>query len=545
MKDTLNTICLSNILLLIFVILLYFSASPENEFWWSDESRHAMDGVFFYDFFRDFPLTNLQAYLEEYIVRFPALSFTWNLPFFAVISAPFYGLLGISVFTAQLVVLAFACTLALTMNLWGKEYFSPIVSITSVVFFFLNEYVLLWMRSVMLEIPALTMMFLTLLASKKFIQNPSYKYALIFGLTGFSMLMTKQMTLFILPVLIIYAWYQKKLSTLWDKHSWPAYLFVISGMAGIAIHALTIGTSGFSSVSHTYSNILSLMLFERLPLITNALSNFLPLPIIILALVGIFLGIQGNNKRKICFLLAWIILAGVFIGFITKSPGNAIRYCIYIAAPIYLLAISVLDYFRIKSVQYFIFCGILASFLAWNVYHALQKKNPFVIGYEEIAKYVYQLPKKRPVLFCCDHDGNYIFSMRAIDKERRTITLRADKLLVTIIISPLRGVTSHAKNSQQVTKILDEYGIGYLVIEEDTYTQVEEFEMLRKIVLGDQFERLKTFPISAGDESYQGKVKGTAKIVNVYRYLNAKPIKNGRISIPLPRYNRTAILQVD
>lgn len=544
-KNTLGNIYVTSGLLVIFVVLLYFVSAPQDEFWWSDESRHAMDGVFFYDLFRDMPVKNLISYLEEYVVRFPAISFTWNLPFFAIISAPFYALLGVSPVTAQIVVLVFACVLSIAMFFWGKEFISPFATAIAVVLFFLNRQVFLWMHSVMLEVPAIAMMLLVLLTFKKYLHSPTYKWAIYTGLIGFAMLMTKQITLFVLPLLVVYAWYKQQSALLWSKKSWPAYFFILLGVTGIVVHTVTLGSSGFNKVPGIDLNIVQLLLQERLPLMLKALDIFLPFPIAILAIVGIVSGFNEGHRRQTIFLVSWVIFGTLLLAYLTASDGNALRYCIYIAPPLYLLAFSTFDYIPRPSFQYYALLGALTCLLGWSVFVVMQQKLPFLHGYDKIAKYVYQLPEKRPVLFCCDHDGNYIFSMRAEDNNRHTITLRADKILVTIIISPLRGVQSHVTEMSQILQVINRFGVGYLVIEEGTYADVQEFQLLRDLMHTSSFEKIRTFNIVAGNGSFIDKGLDEQTEVNIYHYKNAKPIKDGKITIPLPRFNREAVLEVN
>ena len=90
---------------IVFLTLLSLAAFFINhefgEFWFPDEPRHAMDGVFFYDFIVDFPISNIVGYLEEYFARFPALGFTWYLPFFALTEASFFFVFGVSIVAAN------------------------------------------------------------------------------------------------------------------------------------------------------------------------------------------------------------------------------------------------------------------------------------------------------------------------------------------------------------------------------------------------------------------------------------------------------------
>src|SRR5437764_514851 len=65
---------------------LCYQGLARETFGWFDEARHVMNGVFFSDLYRDFPLVSIYQYTVEYFVRFPALSFSWHPPLFAAIT---------------------------------------------------------------------------------------------------------------------------------------------------------------------------------------------------------------------------------------------------------------------------------------------------------------------------------------------------------------------------------------------------------------------------------------------------------------------------
>ena len=102
--------------LLITLALILGPALDVGGFWWTDESRHAMDGIYILDVFRDRPFFNLYEYTVQYFARYPALGLSWYPPFFAFIESLVYAVIGISEFSARVTVLLFgiagtaACT---------------------------------------------------------------------------------------------------------------------------------------------------------------------------------------------------------------------------------------------------------------------------------------------------------------------------------------------------------------------------------------------------------------------------------------------------
>ena len=65
---------------LLILITLIFTGKGlfiNGDFWWSDESRHAMDGVYFLDLIKDMPVFHLYQYTKQYYAKYPALGLTW------------------------------------------------------------------------------------------------------------------------------------------------------------------------------------------------------------------------------------------------------------------------------------------------------------------------------------------------------------------------------------------------------------------------------------------------------------------------------------
>ena len=121
-----------------------------------DESLHAMSGYFFLDFARDLPLSHPVRYAQLYYAHYPALSglIHWP-PFFYLCEALSFGVFGPSVESARFTVLCFSL---LGIFFWFglvKKFLGQWPAAFSVLMGSLVPSMLLYEKSVMLEVPAL------------------------------------------------------------------------------------------------------------------------------------------------------------------------------------------------------------------------------------------------------------------------------------------------------------------------------------------------------------------------------------------------------
>jgi hypothetical protein len=255
------------------------------------------------------------------------------------------------------------------------------------------------------------------------------------------------------------------------------------------------------------------------------------------ALGTLFLFRAGHSKSAI-LLWSWIISGLLFLSFLTGEPNNQKRYGVYFAPPVYLLAASVL-LLPLKSRA---LKGLSAAFLlvaaAPGIAAGVTLRHPVVNGYADVADFVSSLETKAPVMFCCKHDGTFVFYMRQNDPVRKSVTLRADKILISTVVHLHRGVIAHTTDADDVLESLQNNGVGYLVLEDKTLEGVAQFEHLRSLAETAGFERLKDFRIDSSEPAYD-EIK-----VGVFRN-KATPTTTGTtVTIPFPHLGRSIQLDV-
>jgi len=141
----------------LVLLLLFFTATLDGGFWWSDAPRHALNGVFLKDALFDFPIDAPKEYAIEYYKQYPALTILFYPPLFPAVESLFYMVFGVHVWIPVLVVMVFyAVTLIFAYKILSRHFDQGMAMILSLIFILLPE-MAEWGRQVMLEIHAYAM----------------------------------------------------------------------------------------------------------------------------------------------------------------------------------------------------------------------------------------------------------------------------------------------------------------------------------------------------------------------------------------------------
>jgi hypothetical protein len=239
-------------------------------------------------------------------------------------------------------------------------------------------------------------------------------------------------------------------------------------------------------------------------------------------------------------ILVWVALWYVAFTITSADYGDAHRYATYVAPAIALLAARSL-WLLVNANSWVRHTAVLAllGLITYNGWRSYTARLPAISNFGALAQFVQSEAGSRPVLYCCRFDGEFIFERRRHDPGRRSITLRADKILVNFSIKPAYGMVSFAENRADILAQLDRYGVAVLVIESDDNLRVPQFALLRKIVQGPEFDLLGEFPVTGNFAPVPPDLR-----LRVYCYRNAQTPVNGVISIPAPQLGTTLKLRL-
>ncbi len=537
LADTVAVLLLSSVL-----IVLSYDGVGRGTFGGYDEPRHMMDGVFFADFYYDLPFSHIYQYVVEYFVRFPALSLSWSPPMFSAIAGLVLLVGGLDPIFIRLLVLSFAIVGLTAWYFWTSRVWGRPTAVLSALIFVTNAAVHSWTTAIMLEIPVVALINCTLFYLARYLDRQSIWRAVILGLLIAVMLLTKQTSLFILPVFVLYPMLAGRRDLLWSRTSLPVYLLTFVALAILIVHASTLGSVGIAERLGNVSEVAGAparFSVERWLLYPRVLLDSFEWPTITLALIGCVEVVRRRGPADV-IILVWAALWYVAFTVTSADHQDALRYATYVVPAISLLAARSLGLLNnAKALVRHTALFVLIGLITWSGWRSYTTKLPAISDFRALAQFVQSEAGDRPVLYCCRFDGEFIFARRRLDPWRRSITLRADKMLVNFSIHPEYGMVSFAESRTDILAQLDRYGVAVLAIESDDNLHVAQFALLRKIVEGPEFDLLGEFPITGNFAPVPPDLR-----VRVYRYRNVQEPANGIVSVPAPQFGTTLRLRV-
>lgn len=519
----------------VLFTVIVFTLGPSLDiggFWNTDESRHAMDGVYVLDVLRNRPFFDLYEYTVQYFARYPALGLTWYPPFFAFVESLVFAVAGISEYSARLTVMLFCVAGLAGWYTWVRQIWGRQIALFSGLLILTNPVLIFFSRSVMLELPALTMIILSLLSLHHYLQRPTHLRSITTGMLIAAMLLTKQTTGFILPLMLLYPLLLGSIRPMIARQSVWAYLLVIIAILTLGIHASIFGTVALGGIEAGASKF-PLSSPNRWLMHLRVIVEVYPWPLLALAVAGLGAMAFGPRKRSDLLAPAWVLLWYLAFSLVSTKYGNSLRYSTYLTPAVALLAARGLSFYGHKPALYNTWITILVAIIAWNIYTDSKSEQPFVSGLDRVAEDVLGRPDEGTILYCCKHDGNFIFHVRKNDVDQENIVLRADKILVSMVVHKFYGVVSHMQTENDLYRILDTYGVSIIVVESSDLVGLSEFGLLLNILRdGEKFQLLEEFPLETNVREF-ADIK-----IRIYRYLDQKPIPEKGIVFPMPHLGR-------
>lgn len=512
-------------LLIGITLVLNIKGINEGDFQFSDASRHAMDGVYFSDLFKDRPLTNLYNYTIKYYAKYPALGLLiYYPPFFAVVEGIFFLLFGVSVVTARLTVAAFAILAVVMWYKLVKLIYNEKIAFFSGVLFVTTPLILYWSKQVMLEMPTLALIILSAYFFYNYVELSKKSFAYYLAASVIFAVLTKQTTIFILPIFFLYILIRKK-----HKFFFKKELIISSSIVLIFVILFLIFTLTSSrllvNLSVGEDNSISRLSLSELFRYPKLLSQALTLPVLIFSIIGITITLGKRRFKKELLFLLWIICFYLVFSFLHSTVP---RYTYFWIPPFCLFATLTLANFPWKVRKVSIATTLLGALCIFQVISGYNLTTPFISGYQEAARYVVDNPKGDTVLFDGWYDGNFIFYVRKYDNDKRIIVLRGSKLLYSFASCKQNWFTEHIKDEQDIYNLLNGYGTKYIVIEDKDITDTRPAKILREVLSSDNFLLVKTVKIKSDIPEFKDVS------LNIYEYKNDIKMTKDRLILPMP-----------
>ncbi len=511
------------LLLSVVVLATVIGYRPDEFHFTSDETRHAVTGLFFRDALADRPLANAKQYVYEYYAKYPALGIPHWPPFYYFVEGLFFLLFGISLLSARLSILLFALLAAYFWQRIAAAQGPPHRAWFAALIFPLVPYIIVYQRSVMLEMPYLALALAAIYFWLRFLDTQRSLY--VWLVAGFAALafLTSQKALF-LPVLVgLHFLMERKFRLLkrWDV--WAALalaaLFIVPWYL-YTFRTLSLSYQRVIGESSEYLSVLPVLTYylDRLPWQMGGVLFCLCIPGILWAL--------ARAPRQHRFFLLWVLSCYVTFTWVREKD---LRHTMIWIPPLVYFSLLAVEALFARRRWALLACGGLA---AWLFVGALQVDRSRRVGVEAAAQWVTSQQESDVLYYQGALNGNFIFWVRKYDPEKRRLVAREKQLVATQIVQGY-GQREVLKTSDEILNFFRTWGIRYALVENREV--IAELAPARRLFRSAHFELVKTFPVEdnfpVGVEGPQRR-DGDLKIL-VYRYRGPIQRSPHGVSIPM------------
>ncbi len=147
-------------------------------------------------------LAELVEYTQLYYARYPALSLGHHPPLLSVVEAPVFGVFGISMASARLVILIFFVAAVAFLYLLVSDICGPLAGLIAAAFYATSPSVVIAARSVLSETPALALVIVSAYCLQRFCATGRRRFLVAFVLASTLSLYAKQLTIFVFPAFL-------------------------------------------------------------------------------------------------------------------------------------------------------------------------------------------------------------------------------------------------------------------------------------------------------------------------------------------------------
>jgi Dolichyl-phosphate-mannose-protein mannosyltransferase len=491
-----------------------------------DMPRHLMNGALILDFFRELPLADPLGFVYRYYATYPALSLGFHSPLLPMAEAPLFALLGVSVFSGRVVILAF-----LLAGVWAwfsliRLVFDRKIAFLSSLLLVTNPCIVRNSRIVMTDIPALSMVMITVYLFERYSRSKERTLATLFLLSLLLTTLARPQTLFMIAVYLLHAVTSGDVRRFKASLTSTHLLLSCVLLVGMIAVALRFGTHNVSWLMHGFRR-------ESFFYPLECLGTYHFDPFLLLAAAAGLIIIALQKDGRITLFMFWIgccYLQAVAIG-----PSEP-RYSIYWIPPFCLLA-ALLS--RVPGRQLGTVATLIIVTLSVNQFIAAFAMEPHSMeGYHEAAQYLSGDGKGKRVLYSSDQDTGYLcFFTRALDPSTKSMILRADKILATSNYN--RIVENRVVVRGDLYAIMKNLGIDYVVVQGGGGHSIS-LNLLRDEVKTDHFRLLNVIPVHP-----RSGLAGNSDIA-IYEFReHALPKPDAKLEMNLPLVNRRISVRMD
>jgi hypothetical protein len=459
-----------------------------------DEAQHGVTGLFVADALHDLPLRHPVQYAYTYYAQYPAVAILHWPPLFYVFEAISYLVLGPSVIAARLTVIFFSILLLYQWFRLVEELQDSYTAAISTAVLGLLPMVLVFEKTVMLEIPSLALCVAAIRHWIRYLDQGRRRSLYAFGFWLTTALLCKQTSVYLVVLCALTLLATRKWKRIFSRDALAVggivalvagpFLVLMLFMQGKAV-AKDLG-------SHRMSG------WERISYYPSTLPSSFPPALLVLAGLGLLLAWRWNRRGQTLLMVCWILA-----GYLTFSwfGQKEARFAIYWFPPLVYFGIGLLtQFFQVPRLR-LAMRAVAALVVAVLVVPAWSQQRPYISGYKNVAEQLVNKYHAGIVLFDGPVPGNFVFFMRALDPARHFLILR--KVLYADDIRPGEGSEELLHSPEELGEAFRRDGIRFVVVSENLPTRFNSQSILREQLHTDQFQLLGRFHIESNEASWK------------------------------------------
>jgi hypothetical protein len=461
-----------------------------------DEAQHAVTGLFVSDAFRDLPIRHPVQYAYRYYAQYPAVAILHWPPLFYIVEGVSFLLLGPSVVSARLSVLLF-CILLLYQ--WFRLVEDALDSYTAAIctaVLGLLPLILLFEKSVMLEIPSLALGVAAIRHWIAYLEQNQRRSLYFSALWLSAALLCKQTSIY----LLVFCGLTLLITGQWRRlFSRDAAIF--AGIVGIlAGPCLTFMLFVQGNAVANDLDSYRMNGWERITYYSLMLPKTVHPILLVLALLGAALAFRWDSPKRTAIMGCWLLSGyATFSWFGQREP----RFAVYWMPPLVYFAVGLMTRF-FRAGPFRIGMRVAAAgLIVVLLIPALRYQRPYISGYKETALRVVKSYDSGIILFDGPVPGNFVFFLRALDPGRRFIVLR--KVLYADDIRQGAGSEELLHSKEEILNAFREYGVRVAVVSQNLGVRFDSQRVLRAELSSNDFNLLQRFPIVTNEPNWRGE----------------------------------------
>ncbi len=510
----------------------YFGGVP---FYNNDEATHLLNSVLIYDFLRAIPvsLDSPFSWVKLYYSHYPSIApFVWP-PFFTVAQLPAIAILGPGLVSGQLTITFFLMALLVGWYVLMRRYLSLFYSLCGVVALLFVPCIWHITHYVMLEIPALAfvpwVILLTVLHCER---STSLLLNVAVVLTTVAMLLTKQPTVIVLPIVLAIYWRKLGFLRLISPSFWFSWL--IGGLVTSTYYYTSLRIQNVNASDVLIGWSLGRHLHTMGALVDSDSMGYLGLA---LGVIGLFGWWKLPKEKRPTFLPMMIVLNIVF--FFTISITES-RYLFYLVPATIFLGLCVLQRGDAGKYRRLLRVLVLSALLGQTLYTCFFIKVVRVNGMDEVAIYAKTKSETGRILYIGSYAHGFVHSMRVNDKELKTVVFRDSKILYSANWNLDRDVDVDLKNEEDFIETLERYGIDFVVVNDKSISSLIE-KPVTKALNSQKMRPEEKFAITVGEQIltisthfYKRKNKAPKNITLGLKTVNSSNLAEVSVDLETP-----------